>query len=103
MLLVCLNHAAVELLTELAHEDHAEERRVEGNGPPLFRRQVKRIAPVRGVVDVEAKIAKLCASLTNRPDAWSQRPLWGTNHVVSNVILENESPNGDVMVRSAST
>ena len=21
------------------------------------------------------------------PDAWSQRPLWGTNHVVSNVIL----------------
>jgi 3-phenylpropionate/cinnamic acid dioxygenase small subunit len=34
------------------------------------------------------------------PDAWSQRPLWGTNHVVSNVILEKESPNGDVMVRS---
>jgi 3-phenylpropionate/cinnamic acid dioxygenase small subunit len=22
------------------------------------------------------------------PDAWSQRPLWGTNHVVSNVIVE---------------
>jgi 3-phenylpropionate/cinnamic acid dioxygenase small subunit len=34
------------------------------------------------------------------PDAWSQRPLWGTNHVVSNVDLEKESPNGDVIVRS---
>ena len=34
------------------------------------------------------------------PDAWSQRPLWGTNHVVGNVILEKESPNGDVIVRS---
>ena len=34
------------------------------------------------------------------PDAWSQRPLWGTNHVVSNVILEKESPNGDVIARS---
>jgi benzoate/toluate 1,2-dioxygenase subunit beta len=34
------------------------------------------------------------------PDAWSQRPLWGTNHVVSNVILERESPSGDVIVRS---
>jgi benzoate/toluate 1,2-dioxygenase subunit beta len=34
------------------------------------------------------------------PDAWSQRPLWGTNHVVSNVIIENESPNGDVIARS---
>ena len=33
------------------------------------------------------------------PDAWSQRPLWGTNHVVSNVIIEKESPNGDVIVR----
>ena len=22
------------------------------------------------------------------PDAWSQRPLWGTNHVVSNVIVK---------------
>ncbi len=34
------------------------------------------------------------------PDAWSQRPLWGTNHVVGNVIIEKESPNGDVVVRS---
>jgi benzoate/toluate 1,2-dioxygenase subunit beta len=34
------------------------------------------------------------------PDAWSQRPLWGTNHVVSNVIIEKESPNGDVVARS---
>jgi benzoate/toluate 1,2-dioxygenase beta subunit len=34
------------------------------------------------------------------PDAWSQRPLWGTNHVVSNVVLEKPSPSGDVIVRS---
>jgi len=34
------------------------------------------------------------------PDAWSQRPLWGTNHVVSNVIIEKEKPSGDVVARS---
>ena len=34
------------------------------------------------------------------PDAWSQRPLWGTNHVVGNVIIEKEFPNGDVKARS---
>jgi benzoate/toluate 1,2-dioxygenase subunit beta len=33
------------------------------------------------------------------PDAWSQRPLWGTNHVVSNVIIENESAQ-EIRVRS---
>jgi 3-phenylpropionate/cinnamic acid dioxygenase small subunit len=34
------------------------------------------------------------------PDAWSQRPLWETNHVVSNVVLDKVLPNGDVQVRS---
>ena len=34
------------------------------------------------------------------PDAWSQRPLWGTNHVVSNVMIEKESPDGNVVARS---
>src|SRR5262245_32016031 len=24
------------------------------------------------------------------PDAWSQKPMWGTNHVVSNVMIESE-------------
>lgn len=33
------------------------------------------------------------------PDAWSQRPLWGTNHVVSNVVLE-EATDTEVRVRS---
>jgi benzoate/toluate 1,2-dioxygenase beta subunit len=33
------------------------------------------------------------------PDAWSQRPLWGTNHVVSNVIIEKVDGT-DVHVRS---
>ena len=34
------------------------------------------------------------------PDAWSQRPLWGTNHVVSNVVIEKQETNGDLRVRS---
>ena len=35
------------------------------------------------------------------PDAWSQRPLWGTSHVVSNVVVERtDAQNGDVTVRS---
>ncbi len=34
------------------------------------------------------------------PDAWSQRPQWGTNHVVGNVMIESEKPNGDVVARS---
>jgi benzoate/toluate 1,2-dioxygenase beta subunit len=34
------------------------------------------------------------------PDAWSQRPLWGTNHVVSNVTIDKVAKNGDLSVRS---
>jgi 3-phenylpropionate/cinnamic acid dioxygenase small subunit len=34
------------------------------------------------------------------PDAWSQRPLWGTNHVVGNVIVQSASPDGEVVARS---
>jgi 3-phenylpropionate/cinnamic acid dioxygenase small subunit len=34
------------------------------------------------------------------PDAWSQRPLWGTNHVLSNVVILDSKPNGDLLVRS---
>lgn len=34
------------------------------------------------------------------PDAWSQRPQWGTNHVVSNVAIRKISKNGDVEVTS---
>jgi 3-phenylpropionate/cinnamic acid dioxygenase small subunit len=33
------------------------------------------------------------------PDAWSQRPLWGTNHVVSNVVIEKDGAD-EVLVRS---
>jgi 3-phenylpropionate/cinnamic acid dioxygenase small subunit len=33
------------------------------------------------------------------PDAWSQRPLWGTNHVVSNIIIESYNSD-EVTVRS---
>ena len=34
------------------------------------------------------------------PDAWSQRPLWGTNHVVSNVMIRKLAKSGDVEVTS---
>jgi 3-phenylpropionate/cinnamic acid dioxygenase small subunit len=34
------------------------------------------------------------------PDAWSQRPLWGTNHVVSNVVLVQDSSPDEIVVRS---
>ncbi len=34
------------------------------------------------------------------PDAWSQRPLWGTNHVVSNVSVKKILKNEDVEVTS---
>jgi 3-phenylpropionate/cinnamic acid dioxygenase small subunit len=33
------------------------------------------------------------------PDAWSQRPLWETNHVVSNVQVE-KGKNGTLVVKS---
>ena len=33
------------------------------------------------------------------PDAWSQRPLWETNHVVSNVVIEKETKD-EVVARS---
>jgi len=34
------------------------------------------------------------------PDAWSQRPLWETNHVVSNVVIRKAAKNGDIEVTS---
>jgi 3-phenylpropionate/cinnamic acid dioxygenase small subunit len=34
------------------------------------------------------------------PDAWSQRPLWGTNHVVSNVMIQDGKGDRDLVVRS---
>lgn len=34
------------------------------------------------------------------PDAWSQKPQWGTNHVVSNVRVRKVSKSGDVEVTS---
>lgn len=33
------------------------------------------------------------------PDAWSQRPLWETNHVVSNVVIEKSTAK-EIVVRS---
>ena len=33
-------------------------------------------------------------------NAWSQQAEWGTNHVVSNVVMEQTAANGDLHVRS---
>ena len=33
------------------------------------------------------------------PDAWSQRPLWATNHVLSNVVIQKEKAS-EIEVRS---
>ena len=32
------------------------------------------------------------------PDAWSQRPLWGTNHVVGNVVVDEKK--GEIVAKS---
>jgi 3-phenylpropionate/cinnamic acid dioxygenase small subunit len=56
-----------------------------------------------GVPSIFAEDRNLMTVRMNRvlhPDAWSQKPLWGTSHVVGNVTIEKESPNGDVVVRS---
>jgi|APFre7841882724_1041349.scaffolds.fasta_scaffold08101_5 3-phenylpropionate/cinnamic acid dioxygenase small subunit len=35
------------------------------------------------------------------PDAWSQKPMWGTSHVIGNVVILPRDPRtGDVVVRS---
>ena len=34
------------------------------------------------------------------PDAWSQRPQWATNHVVSNVVIRKVAKSGDLEVTS---
>jgi 3-phenylpropionate/cinnamic acid dioxygenase small subunit len=56
-----------------------------------------------GVPSIFAEDKKLMVVRMKRvlhPDAWSQRPLWGTNHVVSNVTVQKHETNGDVSVRS---
>jgi 3-phenylpropionate/cinnamic acid dioxygenase small subunit len=56
-----------------------------------------------GVPSIFAEDKNLMAVRMKRvlhPDAWSQRPLWGTNHVVSNVVIEKNSPPDEIVVRS---
>ena len=56
-----------------------------------------------GVPSIFAEDRNLMAVRMKRvlhPDAWSQRPLWGTNHVVSNVVLEKAPSQGEIVVRS---
>ena len=55
-----------------------------------------------GVPSIFAEDKNLMTVRMNRvlhPDAWSQRPLWGTNHIVSNVIIEKNQA-GSIVVRS---
>jgi 3-phenylpropionate/cinnamic acid dioxygenase small subunit len=56
-----------------------------------------------GVPSIFAEDKSLMAVRMKRvlhPDAWSQRPLWGTNHVVSNIVLLEGSPKDEIVVRS---
>jgi len=56
-----------------------------------------------GMPAIFAEDKNLMAVRMNRvlhPDAWSQRPAWGTNHVVSNVTVDKVAKNGDVIARS---
>ncbi|TMH73449.1 MAG: hypothetical protein E6H57_01680 [Betaproteobacteria bacterium] len=70
---------------------------------PLRRRRHLLDAAGRLVQDLGRPAGDLRRGQVNRvlhPDAWSQRPLWGTNHVVSNVVVDKQSPGGDLVVRS---
>ncbi|HEX5094093.1 MAG TPA: aromatic-ring-hydroxylating dioxygenase subunit beta [Burkholderiales bacterium] len=56
-----------------------------------------------GVPSIFAEDRNLMAVRQGRvmhPDAWSQRPQWGTNHLVSNVCVDQAAKNGDLVVRS---
>ena len=56
-----------------------------------------------GVPSIFAEDKNLMAVRMKRvlhPDAWSQRPLWGTNHVVSNVVVEDVFGPDEIRVRS---
>ncbi len=48
----------------------------------------------------DKNLMKVRMGRVQHPDAWSQRPLWGTNHVVSNVAIRAISDNEDIEVRS---
>jgi len=55
-----------------------------------------------GVPSIFAEDKKLMTVRMKRvlhPDAWSQRPLWAMNHVVSNVVIERQGAD-DIEVRS---
>jgi len=55
-----------------------------------------------GVPSIFAEDRNLMAVRMKRvlhPDAWSQRPLWETNHVVGNVMIERVAPR-EIDVRS---
>lgn len=55
-----------------------------------------------GVPSIFAEDTRLMAVRMKRvlhPDAWSQRPLWGTSHIVGNVVIESANAH-EVVVRS---
>lgn len=34
------------------------------------------------------------------PDAWSQKPIWHTSHIVGNITVDDETSHGELVVRS---
>jgi 3-phenylpropionate/cinnamic acid dioxygenase small subunit len=57
-----------------------------------------------GVPSIFAEDRNLMNVRTRRvlhPDAWSQKPMWGTSHVIGNVVIDHQdAKTGEVVVRS---
>jgi benzoate/toluate 1,2-dioxygenase beta subunit len=66
----------------------AEPEQTTGEGVPSIFHEDRNLMMVR-------------AKRITHPRAWSQSPMWGTSHLVSNVVIEEQNPNtGALVVRS---
>jgi benzoate/toluate 1,2-dioxygenase beta subunit len=89
----CLDGKRWQEFIELFTEDGtywmpAEPGQTTGDGVPSIFWEDRNLMTVR-------------AKRLGHPRAWSQKTAWGTNHVIGNIVVENEdSRNGDLVVRS---
>lgn len=66
----------------------AEPEQTTGDGVPSIFHEDRNLMTVR-------------AKRITHPRAWSQAPMWGTSHLVSNVVVEEQNPTtGALVVRS---
>lgn len=79
----------IDLFTEDGHYwMPASPEQTSGEGAPSIFYEDKNLMMVR-------------MKRVQHPDAWSQKPMWGTNHVVSNVMIDSENPKtGEIVARS---